>query len=169
MSVPNERLWELANDIAEEFCGGSDAVKECILGKLLAALASQEPIISCNRCANKLCEHDNCTAWECARACSKCAPVPKLGASQAPGAAESPVLTQLVTASKVALGEMCRTVAPRDSFTDAVDGLDRALNSSPVKQTARCKGRSELTLTVELVHDKDLRELLNDFIEHAQF
>ncbi len=30
----------------------------------------------CNRCAANLCEHDNCTDWTCARACSKCAPAP---------------------------------------------------------------------------------------------
>jgi hypothetical protein len=30
-------------------------------------------------------------------------------------------------AAKIALDEMCRTVAPRDSFTDAVDALDAAL------------------------------------------
>jgi hypothetical protein len=31
-------------------------------------------------------------------------------------------------AAKTALGEMCRTKAPRNSFTDAVDALDAALN-----------------------------------------
>jgi hypothetical protein len=34
----------------------------------------------------------------------------------------------LVAAASQALDEMCRTVAPRNSFTDAVDALDRALN-----------------------------------------
>lgn len=27
----------------------------------------------CNRCEANLCEHDNCTDWTCARACSRCA------------------------------------------------------------------------------------------------
>lgn len=44
-----------------------DALKE-------AALSAAAP--RCNRCAADLCEHDNCTDWTCARACSKCAPGP---------------------------------------------------------------------------------------------
>lgn len=37
------------------------------------AEASQRSETRCNRCAADLCEHDNCTDWTCARACSKCA------------------------------------------------------------------------------------------------
>lgn len=37
-------------------------------------------------------------------------------------------LDALRLAGQTALDEMCRTVAPRDSFTDAVDALDAALH-----------------------------------------
>jgi hypothetical protein len=37
--------------------------------------------------------------------------------------------TGLRNAAKLALYEMCHTVAPRNSFTDAVDALDAALNA----------------------------------------
>jgi hypothetical protein len=57
----NERLRELAHDIAEEFCGGSDAIKECILGKLLAALASQEPPATRETVLRQTLER--CRAW----------------------------------------------------------------------------------------------------------
>lgn len=36
-------------------------------------------------------------------------------------------IERLRTAARLALEEMCNTVAPRDSFTDAVDALDEAL------------------------------------------
>lgn len=39
----------------------------------------------------------------------------------------SPEIVELAEAAKVALDEMCRTTAPRDSFTDAVDRLDAAI------------------------------------------
>lgn len=35
--------------------------------------------VRCNRCQADLCEHDNCTDWTCARACSKCAAAPSEG------------------------------------------------------------------------------------------
>jgi len=35
---------------------------------------------------------------------------------------------KLRAAAELALKEMCNTVAPRDSFTDAVDALDAALH-----------------------------------------
>ena len=35
----------------------------------------------------------------------------------------------LLKAAKHALEEMCQTVAPRDSFTDAVDELDAAITA----------------------------------------
>ena len=46
------------------------------------ALAAEPPgrAIRCNRCQADLCEHDNCTDWTCARACSKCAQSPEQGA-----------------------------------------------------------------------------------------
>jgi hypothetical protein len=37
---------------------------------------------------------------------------------------------ELLAAAKVALDEMCRTTAPRDNFTDAVDGLDAAITNA---------------------------------------
>ena len=36
-----------------------------------------DPHATCNRCHSRLCEHDNCTDWTCARACSKCAKGPE--------------------------------------------------------------------------------------------
>lgn len=36
----------------------------------------ESAITICNRCKANLCEHENCTDWTCARACSKCAPSP---------------------------------------------------------------------------------------------
>jgi Leu/Phe-tRNA-protein transferase len=36
---------------------------------------------------------------------------------------------KLEAAAKAALHEMCHTISPRNSFTDAVDRLDAALNS----------------------------------------
>lgn len=37
---------------------------------------------------------------------------------------------RLLAAAQVALDEMCRTAAPRDSFTDAVDALDAAIDQA---------------------------------------
>lgn len=39
-------------------------------------------------------------------------------------------LETLIDAAKAALEEMCHTTAPRDSFTDAVDGLDAAIRAA---------------------------------------
>jgi hypothetical protein len=50
---------------------------------------------------------------------------------------------ELLAAAKVALDEMCRTSAPRNSFTDAVDRLDTAISaaasSKEVPSLDRCQ------------------------------
>lgn len=43
---------------------------------------------------------------------------------------EKDKLAQLLAAAKTALQEMCNTVAPRNSFTDAVDALDAAISKA---------------------------------------
>lgn len=40
-------------------------------------LKREQELARCNRCQANLCEHDNCTDWTCARACSKCAKGPR--------------------------------------------------------------------------------------------
>ena len=42
---------------------------------------------------------------------------------------ERPVYADLLAASRTALDEMCKTTAPRNSFTDAVDTLDAAISA----------------------------------------
>jgi hypothetical protein len=43
------------------------------------------------------------------------------------------VESNLLAAARLALNEMCNTVAPRNSFTDAVDALDAAITGAEQK------------------------------------
>ena len=45
-------------------------------------------------------------------------------------AKEKQVFDDLLRAAKRALDEMCKTTAPRNSFTDAVDALDAAISKA---------------------------------------
>lgn len=56
--------------------GGDPGPWEQDIAKRAYAAAQAASATHCNRCASKLCEHDNCTDWTCARACSKCAKEP---------------------------------------------------------------------------------------------
>src|SRR5882757_6291691 len=47
----------------------------------------------------------------------------------------------LRAAAKLALHEMCNTIAPRDSFTDAADALDAAIVKTNATLTKRCQQR----------------------------
>lgn len=67
----------------------------------------QEPA-RCNRCQANLCEHDNCTDWTCARACSKCAKGPR-EQERAPAAQPPQELVSLHEALKWALNHVVRT------------------------------------------------------------
>ena len=48
--------------------------------------------------------------------------------------AEADAVRALVAAATLALHEMCNTVAPRNSFTDAVDALDAALHNQQTEK-----------------------------------